>query len=573
MASNIQSDTSLWLHNKLGTSNDSWTGGSIVSQLTPDILKKIRSCFQDLQPQVKLKLLLSFFHIGRRNLELWKPQLEAILEVALGDSEPWVSMLADLMGTFPATGQLNTEVNLPDSNRKIFQDLLAELKKTMKKHGDMNDTVLPLECHYLNKNAFISVVGHQPQPMKHFSLKRKPKAAALKAELMQRSLEAATKVKSQTNSFPTRIRTMPKKMSDTTPLKGLPSRPLASTGFRSPRVSLPNRPGGGKKEGGVKLLDITEQPMGYQAAKKRKRQQELEDQKKLAEEAQVSANIKQEISANNTTPDYAANLSSTLPPTAAPPPAYVPPTPAAPAPAPVYAPAPPTVTLPMATPPAALPGATVTVPLPTTPLPQTQTRLVQLPTQPLPQARMAGLPQTQATLVTPGLTAPRPVALQTQQHLMQLQPQPPQPGTPVGQQVRPPPFLGQQQQQQQQPQILRQPAIQTIATPVAAQQGQRRNLSLTKDQMLEAQEMFRTANKVTRPEKALILGFMAGSRDNPCPHLGNIVTIKLSENQENVPQTDNTYLTMIVETHFQMNYNTGEWKRIKKYRRLEDVLQ
>lgn len=32
--------------------------------------------------------------------------------------------------------------------------------------------------------------------------------------------------------------------------------------------------------------------------------------------------------------------------------------------------------------------------------------------------------------------------------------------------------------------------------------------------MLEAQEMFRTANKVTRPEKALILGFMAGSRGN-----------------------------------------------------------
>lgn len=30
--------------------------------------------------------------------------------------------------------------------------------------------------------------------------------------------------------------------------------------------------------------------------------------------------------------------------------------------------------------------------------------------------------------------------------------------------------------------------------------------------MLEAQDMFRTSNKVTRPEKALILGFMAGSR-------------------------------------------------------------
>ena len=29
----------------LGTSNDSWTGGSIVSQLNPDILVKIQHCF------------------------------------------------------------------------------------------------------------------------------------------------------------------------------------------------------------------------------------------------------------------------------------------------------------------------------------------------------------------------------------------------------------------------------------------------------------------------------------------------------------------------------------------------
>ena len=70
--------------------------------------------------------------------------------------------------------------------RKIYSDLLTELRKTLKKHGDQNDSVLPLECHFLNKNAFISVVGHQPQPSKHFSLKRKPKAAALKADLMAR---------------------------------------------------------------------------------------------------------------------------------------------------------------------------------------------------------------------------------------------------------------------------------------------------------------------------------------------------------------------------------------------------
>ena len=52
---------------------------------------------------------------------------------------------------------------------------------------------------------------------------------------------------------------------------------------------------------------------------------------------------------------------------------------------------------------------------------------------------------------------------------------------------------------------------------------------------------------------------------------GNVVTIKLAENQENVLQQDGTYLTMQIETHFQMNYSTGEWNRIRKYRRLEDT--
>lgn len=66
MANVRDSDTSLWLHNKLGTSNDSWISGSICSQLNKEVLRNIKECFPDLQTQVKLKLLLSFFHIPRR---------------------------------------------------------------------------------------------------------------------------------------------------------------------------------------------------------------------------------------------------------------------------------------------------------------------------------------------------------------------------------------------------------------------------------------------------------------------------------------------------------------------------
>ena len=53
---------------------------------------------------------------------------------------------------------------------------------------------------------------------------------------------------------------MPRKMSDNSALKGLTNRTsMGSGGFnRNSRMALnPN-----KKEGGVKLLDITEQPIG-----------------------------------------------------------------------------------------------------------------------------------------------------------------------------------------------------------------------------------------------------------------------------------------------------------------------
>ena len=43
--------------------------------------------------------------------------------------------------------------------------------------------------------------------------------------------------------------------------------------------------------------------------------------------------------------------------------------------------------------------------------------------------------------------------------------------------------------------------------------------------MFEAQEMFQTANRLSRPEKALILGFMAGSRENPHPEQGDVVRV------------------------------------------------
>jgi len=64
-----ENDTALWLHNKLGSTDDLWSGRSICSQITKERLRDILGCFRSLQPHVKVKLLLSFIHVIKRNVE------------------------------------------------------------------------------------------------------------------------------------------------------------------------------------------------------------------------------------------------------------------------------------------------------------------------------------------------------------------------------------------------------------------------------------------------------------------------------------------------------------------------
>jgi negative elongation factor A len=45
-----------------------------------------------------------------------------------------------------------------------------------------------MECPYLNRGALLATIGTQPAPAKHFTLRRKPKSAALKAELFQKGM-------------------------------------------------------------------------------------------------------------------------------------------------------------------------------------------------------------------------------------------------------------------------------------------------------------------------------------------------------------------------------------------------
>lgn len=108
------------------------------------------------------------------------------------------------------------------------------------------------------------------------------------------------------------------------PLKGIPSR-VPTSGFRSPALtntSMSNRTSISsriRKDGGIKLLDINEQPLGYAQAKKRRKMLEMEEQQKKVAEAQAAAaaaaaSTASPVAETPTTPEYAQELASINPP-------------------------------------------------------------------------------------------------------------------------------------------------------------------------------------------------------------------------------------------------------------------
>lgn len=93
------------------------------------------------------------------------------------------------------------------------------------------------------------------------------------------------------------------------------------------------------------------------------------------------------------------------------------------------------------------------------------------------------------------------------------------------------------------------------------------DLCLTESQLSTVQSLFQDANRVTRPEKAMIISFIAGSRDNPRPETGQITRIRLSEHRERVlNQNTGQLMDLAVDTFLTMDYSTGKYEKVKCYR-------
>ncbi|XP_020661579.1 negative elongation factor A isoform X2 [Pogona vitticeps] len=514
MASMRESDTGLWLHNKLGSTDELWAPPSIASLLTASVIDNIRLCFNSLSSPVKLKLLLGMLHLPRRAVDEMKGALTEIIQLATLDSDPWVLMVADILKSFPDIGSLN--LDLEEQNPNV-QDILGDLREKVSECE--TSVMLPLECQYLNKNALTTLAGPLTPPVKHFQLKRKPKSATLRAELLQKSTETAQQLKKTAGvPFHAKGRGLVKKIDTTTPLKGIPKQ----APFRNPTAPSVFSPAGNRtpippsrtplrKERGVKLLNISELNMigaGREAKRRRK----------TVDTEVVEKQTKEETVLENATPDYAAGLVSTqklaslnsdpaLASTS-------------------YLPAAPSV----------MPSSSYA--------PNSDPQPAGSVREPLQAKEESAAPPTTAVTTQFKQRTPMYNSNTNAGATTPTSPVTPPAATPAAQ----------------------------VPQAALQQAPPKKNLSLTREQMYAAQEMFKTANKVTRPEKALILGFMAGSRENPCQEQGDIIQIKLSEHTEVLPKADETgSTTMLVDTVFEMNYATGQWTRLKKYKPITNV--
>uniref|UniRef100_T2M5I2 Negative elongation factor A n=1 Tax=Hydra vulgaris TaxID=6087 RepID=T2M5I2_HYDVU len=579
MTFNVEQDTLGWLRNKLSSSENAWSSTTIASQLNETMLKYIYDSFLQLEAKEKIQLLLSFLEIPLRNMESYKENLNRITYLAQTDTNEWVKVAATIVSDYPNTQTICSSL---EEVTTCFSETLEDVKTEVERLKlPISSSTLPLECPYLNPTILNYMCGTQPAPVKHFTLRRKPKSAALRAKIAQKASDTSIQKR------------VPATLSSSKANKKVVSQANKITAVSSHCKAFLKSSSVPKK---TKLLDIADQPVGVREQKKRKKVLEMEAQEKKKilkqqkhedekqDEAESSSDEENEESGeeasciDSATSLDDSNQDDTVTKLSLETPAY-----------------------------ALLPDASAIGPGPqlnkNIGLPPQLNKNIGPPSQIHKDPVLftsQNFPYSHNMLQS-DLRHPfdyNPSSSAQSLHLqreLQMRVQEEQEMRLHEHQQR---YSQQLQQQQQQPMFsmygtpsclpglnttptninmpLESPAISLshqipqptqshhVAQPTQPQPP-KKNYILSREQMLAAHEMFNSSNRITRAEKALILGFMAGNRENPFPQQGPIITIKLSENIE---KDDNQVEgpQKLVEMLFEMNYDSGNWRRLKRTR-------
>ena len=74
------------------------------------------------------------------------------------------------------------------------------------------------------------------------------------------------------------------------------------------------------------------------------------------------------------------------------------------------------------------------------------------------------------------------------------------------------------------------------------------------------ESLFDQSNVLSAEHKKVILAFLAGTRVNPYPHLGQVVQFLLHQEDKVTPDANKTpYMEQLI---FEINYETGTWRKV-----------
>ncbi|EDV20093.1 uncharacterized protein TRIADDRAFT_61475 [Trichoplax adhaerens] len=272
----------MWLQNRLSGS-DNWCSKSAAMMLDREVLANIKDAFHTMEAQVKLRLILSLFHLSHAQIEEFSQELSEILQQAVVDRDQWTSTIARIMVTLYSPDYLDS---LKNANQYLA-DFFTSVTEAAKKASDTMSPSLeqmPLEASYINSTVLNNLYGKLPNVTKHFTLKRKPKSAELRAMLIEKSITQSGQAKQERFN----------KIEPSTPLPTIGNRrpsaasSSANAGFiarnSTPTIAgrnLPTYNRGLRTPTNVrstKLLEIEDQPRSASREAKRKKKQ-TEDNK------------------------------------------------------------------------------------------------------------------------------------------------------------------------------------------------------------------------------------------------------------------------------------------------------
>jgi len=499
-------DTALWLHNKLGSLNHLWSSSTIVSQYSYERLQSIRDCFQTLDSIVKVKFFLSLFHIPRRNLDEYKAIINEIIESTIEHcNDQWVLSMAVFMRPYWQNQSLsNDEITDIDS----FKEAYTELKKTLKKGDALR--MLPVECDYLYKAAK-ATYAELPQSDKHFSLIRLAKSAAVLQEL-----------KKKASNF---TKNRPVKMAGSSGDKASPMPYLSRNMYKSAPLSVnsmnndsigASSSSSAQTPGFLKRSFLSSATLtGKQSALKSNvgiKLLDLQDQPLPPKEAkrkkkEAEKETKKRIKLDTTVSKDDVKVDEAK---------------------------------------------------------ATDNGEVDVGTEQVVEK----IEENEEMDVKEDCVDVSEDNLQPMSYTMGLDA--------VGAHANPFAFDPYAVAQQSAPKL---PIVSLSSGGVAGGQSapikittlsnegemkrqEHRALLMPRERLAQVQEMFMGASALTMPQKALIMNFVAGARDNP-PENGPIMAIKLNEAEEVVTMPDGQQSKVLTELFFHMNFETGEFKKVK----------